>query len=350
MQKNKTKRKKVITRICAILILIISIYFLTTVLDFESPHGINQIEGMYWQPKNSMDVVMMGTSHVHFGINTGLLWEKYGIPTYDYSGAEQPLWMTYYYVRELFKYQKPKMIVLDLYAPARYKADYQYDWVGENIYGMRFSLNKLEMLLVSVETDRINQYFPSFMVYHDRYTDLDEEDFNDFFWNSKTKEAFKGYTPFWNRVSQQRVEEEIMAEATADGLTFKSEKYLRKIIQYTKEKDCELILVVIPYVETREDRQTYLEIQEIAQEEGLAFINYNQLVDEIGIDFETDFNDESHLNYWGSSKFTDYLGAFLAEREGIENRKGQSGYESWDENAYLILEEMESYDIINSEK
>ncbi len=344
MNKKRVELKKLIIRIGAIVILGLSIYLITTIFRFKSPHGINQIEGMYWQPKESIDVVMMGTSHVHCGINTGLLWEKYGIPAYDYSGAEQPLWMTYYYLKELYKSQSPEVIVLDLYAPARYKEDYQYNWISENIYGMRFSMNKLEMLLTSVEINRINQYFPSFFAYHSRYKDLGADDFNSFFWDRKEKEAFKGYTPYWNKRAQERPNEDLFTEVQAGGLTLKSEEYLRKIIQLTKEKGSELILVVVPYVETTDDRKTYLEIEEIAKEEEITFINYNELYDEIGIDFTSDFNDDSHLNYWGSCKFTEYLGDFLLTREGVTNRKNQEGYESWGKNALLILEEFEKHE------
>ena len=143
-------KNKNVTRAVFLILLVITLFFLSDILSVKSAHGIMQKEGLYLQPRNSIDVVMMGTSHIHCNVNTALLWEKYGIAAYDYSGAEQPLWMTYYYLRELYKYQKPKVIVLDLYAPARYKEDYQYEWISENIYGMRFSLNKLEMLAVSV--------------------------------------------------------------------------------------------------------------------------------------------------------------------------------------------------------
>ena len=156
--------KKNIVRLLFVLILLASFYLISTVLSVKSSHGIDQKEGMYWQPHNSIDAVMMGTSHIHCDVNTGLLWEEYGIASYDYSGAEQPLWMTYFYLKELYKYQNPEVIILDLYAPARFKEDYQYTWISENIYGMRFSLNKLEMLSVSVEASRLFDYFHSFMV------------------------------------------------------------------------------------------------------------------------------------------------------------------------------------------
>lgn len=329
-KRKKINLKKTGIRLGAVLILGISLYFLSAILSFKSPHGINQLEGIYWQPKNSIDVVMMGTSHVHCGINTDLLWKEYGIAAYDYSGAEQPLWMTYYYLRELLKYQSPRMIVLDLYAPARYKEDYQYEWIGENIYGMRFSLNKLEMLLVSVEPGKLGQYFPSFMIYHSRYDDLDDEDFEKFFWNKEEKESFKGYTPYWNREYQERPDEMKLAEADPGGLSLKSEKYLRKIIALAEKKECKLLLTVIPYVETEADRQTYLEIEKIAQEEGIPFINYNEYYDEMGLDFSEDFNDASHLNFWGSCKFTDFLGDFLSKEAEIPDRRNEEGYTSWE--------------------
>lgn len=333
--------KKNLIRVGFVILLVITIYLAVSILSIKSEHGVDQNNGIYWQPENSIDVVMMGTSHIHCDVNTGLLWEKFGIAAYDYSGAEQPLWMTYYYLKELYKYQTPEMIVLDVYAPARFKEDYQYKWIAENIYGMRFSLNKIQMLAVSVEPNRLSQYFPSFAVYHSRYDDLNAEDFENFFWDSQEKEAFKGYTPYWKKEPQQRPD---IFEERNDGLTTKSEKYLRKIIDYTKKQGSELVLIVSPYIMTSDDKRTYNKIMEIAAEEGIIFINYNEYYDEIGLDFEEDFNDESHLNYWGSCKFTQYLGEFLDSYDEIPDRRGQDGYESWDENVEMIYEELETYE------
>lgn len=327
-------------RIGFVLLFVVTIYFISNILRVKSSHGIDQLEGLYWQPADSIDAVMMGSSHIHCNVNTALLWEEYGIAAYDYSGAEQPLWMTYYYLKELYKYQDPKVVVLDLYAPARFKEDYQYDWIAENIYGMRFSANKLQMLAVSVEPKRLFQYFPSFLVYHDRYDDLEEEDFEHFLWDGEEKEAFKGYTPYWNREPQIIPQ---VSENEAEGLSAKSEKYLYKIIDFMEKKKGNLILIAAPYVITGEDQKVYNRIAEIAKEKGITFINYNEYYEEIGLDFEKDFNDESHLNYWGSCKFTDYLGEFLCTCDNIQDRRGQEGYESWEDHVKMIQEELKSF-------
>lgn len=330
-------------RIVFVLVLLVTIYLLVRVLVMKSPHGIDQLDGIYCQPRETIRVVAMGTSHIHCGVNTGVLWERYGIPAYDYSGAEQPLWMTYHYLVELYKYQSPDVILLDLFGPARFKEDYQYEWMGENVWGMRFSANKLGMLLVSVEWKHISDYFPSFMIYHSRYDDLDTADFQNFFWNEKDHVAFKGYTPYWNRRPQYQEPLPEMNEMEGEGLTEKSEKYLRKIIELTKKNGSELILMVVPYVETIGDRQTYAAIRDIALEEGIEFINFNDYTEEIGLDFAVDFNDDSHLNYWGSTKFTDFLGDYLERNEALGGCEGDL-YDSWDVHVNLLKEEKEEYD------
>ena len=123
---KKFKDKKIVIRVLAIFALILGISVLSDILQIKSDHGINQNRGLYFQSEDSIDAVFLGTSHIHCNVNTALLWEEYGIAAYDYSGAEQPLWMTYYYLKEFYKYQDPKVVVLDLYAPARFKEDYQY--------------------------------------------------------------------------------------------------------------------------------------------------------------------------------------------------------------------------------
>lgn len=332
--------KKTILRIGAILLLGICIYLAATILKFKSPHGIDQKDGLYWQPENTIDLVLMGSSHVHCGGNTVVLWEHYGIPAYDYSAAEQPLWMTYYYLQEFLKYQNPKVVFLDLYSPARFKDDYQYEWIGENIHGMKFSLTKVKMLLDSVEPEKLGDYFPSFAVYHGRYADVTETDYSHFFWNQKERAVFKGFTPYWKRDDQTRPDAEQMQAVQPGGLTLKSEEYLGKIIELTKEEGCELILGVIPHIEIPEDRATYLEIREIAEEQGVTFINFNDHCDQMGIDYAVDFHDDSHLNYWGSAKFSNYLGYFLVNDMGLTSKKGQEGYESWDEHVTAITHEL----------
>lgn len=335
MLKQKLLQKKNIARLLFIAITLVSLWYWDGVMCVKNDHGINQAKAMYHQPKNTIDVVMMGSSHIHCDIDTGLLWKKYGIASFDYSAAEQPLWMTYHYLKELCKYQKPKVMVLDLYSPAIRKDDYQYDWIKPNVLGMRFSLNKLQMLAVSVESDRWGEFFPSMAVYHDRFDELTPEDFTYPLSAHKEMENYKGFAPRFERNPQEEPE---ITENHSGGLTAKSEEYLQKIIKYTRDQGIELFLIVSPYVVTNEDELVFNRIREIAQMNDIEF--YNTIYDcaEMGIDYETDFYDASHLNYYGATKFTDYLGNELKIRFDIPDRRGDDRYDSWDTNYRNICE------------
>jgi len=339
---NGEEMKKNITRVFFIVLVIFTIWYLDGVLCLKSKHGINQARALYYQPRNSIDVVMMGSSHIHCDIDTGILWHDYGITAYDYSAAEQPLWCTYYYLKEFCKYQKPKVVVLDLYAPARFKEDHQYSWLHENLCGMRLSMNKLEMFLTSTESKRIEEFFPLMLAHNHDLDTLTAEDFLFPFTKKKSLETFKGFTPYLAKSPQQQP---VLDNDSREELTYKNEQYLTKIIDYANENGIELYLVVTPYITNDEDELIYNRLHEIADHYGLQFNSTNYYYNEIGLDFEHDFNDASHLNYWGALKFTDYLGSDLKKRYDIPDHRSEPGYESWQKNyeeiAAYVKERME---------
>ncbi len=321
--------KKHFLRIIFVILTVVSLWYWDGVMCIKNDDGIQQAKAMYYQPKDTVDVVMMGSSHIHYDIDTGILWKKYGISSFDYSAAEQPLWITYYYLREFCKYQNPKVVVLDLYSPALRKDDYQYEWALPNILGMRFSLNKLEMLNESLERDRISDYFPSFWVYHGRFNDLTAEDFIYPFKGQRELVNYKGYKPVFQVQPQTKP---TIKQQGSGVLTIKSEIYLQKIIDYTKKNNIELFLVVTPYITNDDEELIYNRVKEIAQINNIEFNSTNYDYDKIGLDFEKDFMDNSHLNYTGAGKFTEYLGKELKSRFKLTDHRGDPAYDSWEVN------------------
>lgn len=320
-------------RILFVIVTIFSVWYCDGVLSIKNDDGVMQAAAMYHQPRGTVDVVMMGSSHVHYAIDTGKLWDDYGISAYDYSAAEQPLWITYYYLKELCKSQKPKVLVLDMYSPAFQKDDYQYKWMLPNALGMRFSLNKMEMFKASVEKEHFSEFFPSFAVYHGRLSGLTADDFTYPFRKYKYLRNFKGFKPMTKVTPQTRP---TITQTNSEDLTEKSALYLRKIIDYTREKGIDMYMIVTPYVVTDEQELVYNRLKEIAQENNIGFTNYNHDYDEIGLDFEKDFMDESHLNYFGAKKFTGYLGKDITGRFELPDHRGDKKYKSWEENSREI--------------
>lgn len=311
-------------------LMILALYLADCILCVKSPHGVNQARGLYRQPEESVDVLFLGSSHVHCNVDTQLLWEKYGIAAYLCTSAEQPLWNSYHYLVEALKTQKPKLIVLDMYCPSRYYEDYQEKWIDENLGGMRLSRNKYEAVKASSLTDRRN-LFLGFMEYHSRYTELTEEDFQNFPWNHSGQALWKGYTPLDNHT--ELTEPDLSYVTGEKELTEKSEYYLKKIISLTEEEGIVLALVSAPYLPEEEDQRVYHYIERMAEENNILFLNYNttQMYREAGIDFSLDFADHTHLNEGGSEKYTAHLGKWLKDHYEIPDRRGQTAYISWEE-------------------
>ena len=328
-----TKAIKYTKFIILLLALFVSYYAMDRVLSFKTSHGICQARDMYAQPADTVDVVFLGSSHIHCDVNTAVLWRDYGIAAYDYSAAEQPLWITYYYLQEICKYQHPKLVVLDLYGPARFKDDYQYYWLSENLNGFKFSMNKVNLLMASCEPAKYFDYVPSLVTYHMRYAELEKEDWDYLFESQSDRAAFKGYTPYFNVETQT---EPTLGDTNQGGLTSKSRKYLENIIEYCKDHDIELFLTVTPYITTFQDELVYNQVHDIANSYGIGFDSTNYSYSTMGIDFEKDFNDESHLNYYGSCKFTKYIADSIKANYDIPDRRGDERWESWDRNVEMI--------------
>ena len=87
-----------------------------------------------------------------------------------------------------------------------------------------------------------------------------------------------------------------------------------------------------PYLLEERDQEVYNSIGQLAEKDGLLFWNTNTPARyrEMGLDFSTDYADHAHLNEAGSAKYTAYLGKWLSKNYSFPDRRGQKGYESWE--------------------
>lgn len=301
-----------------------------SVLCVKSPHGVDQARYLYLQPAEKIDVLFLGSSHVHCNVNTQILWDEYGIASYLCTGAEQPLWNSYHYLVDALKSQTPKLVVLDMYSPSRYYEDYQMGWIDENLGGMRFSFNKYEAVMASADADRL-EYLFGFLKYHSRYDKLKTADFENFIWNRAGQQRWKGYTQLENHA--ELTEPDLSDVTQVREMTQKSREYFDKIVALTREKGIPLALVSAPYLPEEEDQMVYNHIAQLSEEQDILFLNYNttETYREMGIDFSEDFADHTHLNAEGSRKYTLHLGGWLKENYEIPDRRRSEGYESWEE-------------------
>ena len=293
--------------------------------------GIVPMELFYEQEPGSIDVMFYGSSHTYSDINPAVLWDQEGISSYDLAGSLQPLWNTYYYMKESLKYQTPKVMVVELV-----RAIESRDYIEEartvtNTFGMKFSKDKMEAIRVSTP-DNLIPYVLGYPVYHSRYTELSRADFAAYRGDPHGK-ASKGYYPLYVTKSYDSMADMSGVTESSD-LAPKSEGYLRKIIAMAKEEDIPLVFMISPYQGIIESEQMiFNRCGEIAAEEGIPFLDFNRMYDELGLDPQTDMAEASHLNYRGTGKLSRYLAEWLASNYDLADHRGDETYASWEENA-----------------
>jgi hypothetical protein len=304
------------------------------------------LEKYYTLPEQTVDVLFVGSSHVYRNINPAVMFREEGIAGYDLGSASQPIWNSYYYIEEALKTQSPKVIVLDCY-----RIDLKEDYFSaattiKATTGMHLSGTFIQAVNASVDDpkDRID-YYLKFPWYHARYGELSREDFKANY-DDDYYRFFLGYMPLY-----QIVTEEIPSDVTkvTEKGTFseKTQLYLDKIVALAEENDIPLLFVLTPFCERAEEKQPfYNTLADYAAKNDVPFLNCNILYDEIGMDGASDFSTKNHLSYSGAEKCSLYLASYLKENYALEDHRGDSAYQRWQENVDYFeehsIQEMES--------
>lgn len=283
-------------------------------------------------------------------VNTQVLWDEYGMAAFDLGGSLQPIWNTYYYMKEALKTQKPSVLVLDVFSLTKEEDYSDVARAMKNTFGMKFSGDKIEAITVSYEYEKplqLMDYILEFPAFHNRYTEISEGDFlgqgKDY--NEDGLGIFQcdDWKGFYLNMNIKPLENPTYTEPeTGLPLSEKQMLYFRKIIELADDHNIPLLLIASPSV-TKEDAPAYYHtVGKIAAEEGIPFVNFNLLYDELNLDFEKDFADVSHLNNYGNEKYSRYLGAYIADHYGVPDRRGDPMYSDYDRMAEWYKNEMKS--------
>ncbi len=79
--------KNIIKITAFILIFVVGFMIMCSILSFKYIDGIFPMEMFYEQPEDSIDILVLGSSHSFEGINTAVLWDEYGYAAYDLCGS-----------------------------------------------------------------------------------------------------------------------------------------------------------------------------------------------------------------------------------------------------------------------
>ena len=301
-------------------------------------YGICSMLNHYRQPRESVDVLVVGTSIAYAGINTNVLWEEYGIAAYDLCSAEQPFWDSYYILKEALKTQRPRLIILDA-KPAIYTQDYsRRSRIIMSTFGILSPENRLGAIRASLEDpDEVRDYLLAFPVLHNGYSKLEGSMLAFPPDNGDRGSAWKGFIEV--DTVEKHSKPSFVWNSVKRPINAREEEYVRKIFALAKEEGIPLLLVCMPNPDYKEDHMYMNYLWHVAEEygasglEGEVGINYNHPDLRFGLRYSSCFADWQHLNVKGSMIFSKRLGEDLKARYDLPDRRGDPAWASWQEAA-----------------
>ncbi len=278
----------------------------------------------YYNEETKHDVIMVGDCEVYENFSPVTLWEEYGITSYIRGSAQQLIWQSYYLLEETMKRESPKVVVFNVLS-MKYNTPQQEGYNRMTLDGMKWSSSKYNAIKASMtEGEEMLDYVFPLLRFHSRITDLTDSDF--IYYLSKRKVTHNGY---YMRVDALPAEGTSWTEEEVSDYAFGENawKYLDKMRMLCEENGAELLLIKAPSVSPVWYDEYEKQIVDYAKEYGLTYINYLDLVEELGIDYNTDTYDGGlHMNLSGATKLSKHLGGVLADTFGLENHQSDEAY------------------------
>jgi len=316
---NTTKR--ILCCLLALLLFLAAVEGLTLLLG----KGDSQEHfGMFYEHAEDLDLLFFGSSHMLNAAIPMQLWHDYGISSYVMAYGSCRMSYSYWLAMNALRLGSPELMVIDC-------AYIHYDEKLNELSGpnhmlfdsMPISLFKLEALsdLYDKRSDFMNYLFP-LTEYHTRWSVLEAEDFS-------AEPLIMGQALHFGVRQAQLNMAPRDDSAELDSISL---DYLIRIIEECRKQGVDVLLTYIPFQAGEDCLNEMAFLYSFAQEHGLDYIDPYTLAEVIDsrCDYVDSRNDNSHLNFAGAVKFTDYIGRYVRENFPLPDHRQDEAYSYWD--------------------
>lgn len=341
------------------------VFCLLVLQDFVLCHADQnreRIKGYYLEDAGSLDVVLVGASEVYVDFASALAYERFGFTSYPYATQSSTILNYLAAVKEVVRTQRPKLIVIEING-ALYNDDKIFDKeanlrnLGDN---MPLNSNKTELIRKVATSDEIEHYVP-IIKYHSVWRDDPKSQR----WpQAIIADRLRGYTYLKGARTKTKAfhkEGKIYNYTLADEqeklpLHPRAQAALTELLDYCRSEQLNVIFVRFPHIVGKGGLIRYkrsLTAADLIRSYGFDYIGLDEKYDEIGLDFDSDFYNQEHMNIRGQVKLTEYFGGYLAEHYGIgPSSLSDSQRAEWDESAryYEAFRELASAELKKGSK
>ena len=262
----------------------------------------SQANGILGEPENTIDVLFLGSSEAYCSIIPMEIWKDHGITSYVCGTNGQRLYQAEEFLRDAFKTQKPKIVVLETLA------------LYTN-YGQTEALPEM-----------VGDWLPV-LRYHDRWKTLAVGD-----WYQPARYTHvrgdKGYHLYREHDAADTAGYMEPTER-AVPIPSKNIRYLENIQKLCQTTGAQLVFLSTPStINWNSPRHNGTVAQ--AEKMGVAYLDLNCMEREVPIDWEVDTRDQGdHMNYTGAKKVTAFVGQWLADTGLFEDKRSREAYSQW---------------------
>ena len=325
------KKKLYITRSLKLisfgLAVVLSTLLLQTFLLKRIDNNTMRMEAFYLEEKNTVDAVLIGASDVYAGYSAPYAYEKYGYTSYPYATQASPANIVLPQIKEVLKYQNPKMVIVEINA-FLYKDDEQPNEASARMFADNVPRDDIwrDYLKDAIPEDKQIEYYLPIIKYHSSW--------NEYPWKLKYLTAeiglkkngyslFRGYKTVANEFhpDSKVYNDQLKDNDKTLPLAVNGERYLRQTLEYLKENDIHnVVFTRFPHIVRQRDYARFKRgnrAGEIIESYGYDFVNMERYALRDGFDVNKDYYNWDHLNVYGSEKVTDYIANMLQTKYGI---------------------------------
>ena len=207
----------------------------------------------YKMPKDSLDLLFIGSSHSYCTFNTRLFDHYLKCNSLNLGTSSQSFSITYSGILEILKRQTPKVIVIEVYP---IKREPSVPALRSHLDTMNFSINKLRLITNSLPASEWGSHFLNTIFYHSRWKEfkkLKENKYKGYEdWGGRIEnKGFLGYA--WdftrNTLNYDIYEKEYKKSfSNYSAIPDKSFELLEKLFKICHEKEIKIILVSPPII------------------------------------------------------------------------------------------------------
>lgn len=341
---------KIISLLLALTLLVLLLQEFTFREYWEYGQGSIRVKGFYREPKDTLDVVLVGDSTIYAGYSPAYAYKVGNLTSYHYAIGSLVCTTWEPITRDILRRQDPQLLVVDLGGIQYDSLQKKYD-ASSTIHVMLDNMPLSENKLRSVRTlmDRYGddpwEYYLPFIRYHNEWSgfgELAERTGEMLRWEFSSRNVLKGTATrvTWEPSAENRLD--VRGDRSTEELTSESEEVLRAYLDYLQTQDVKVLFICMPCRINPDDESRTVFLRgnragEIVEEYGFDFVNFHDYTDEMGLDMEQDFYNDAHLNYRGQIKFTEFFVNFLEEEYGVTpGTLSDSLRAAWDRSAEYI--------------